>query len=212
VYGYFGLFLHTPLLVPFTAEGGMKSAGTLSYWIEGVTGHDFGKHIWNLLLLAALGCTLLRDILASRRLQDNLSSHVRALIVSLSLYLIVLMALAQKSWPTYCVIILFPLAVLITKTMESAAPLRRRLILAGFLVFGIAAALEHSYWATFTAQQDALSFHAGLLAGQPVAWTQLAWEICILSSYAFLAWICVRNRPWEDVPAARSSDTRVEVA
>jgi hypothetical protein len=212
VYGYFGLFLHTPLLVPFTAEGGMKSAGTLPYWIEGITGHDFGKHIWDLLLLAALGCTLLRDILASRKLQDDLTSHVRALIVSLPLYLVVLMALAKKSWPTYSVIILFPLAVLIAKTMEKAAPLRRRWILACFLVFGIAAVLEHSYWATFTAQQDALSFHAGHLAGQPVAWTQLAWEICMLLSYAFLAWICVRNRSGEDVPAARSSDTRVEVA
>jgi hypothetical protein len=211
VYGYFGLVLHAPLLVPFTAEGGMKSAGTLSYLIESIAGHDFGSHIWDLLLLAVLGCTVLRDILVSRKLREGLSLHVQALTLSLPLYLIVLMALAKKSWPTYAVIILFPLAVLIAKAMEDTDHRRRLLVLAGFIVFGITAVLEHSYWATFTSQADALSFHGKLLVAQPVAWTGLAWEICMLSSYAFLAWICVKNRPEENTVATRSFGPRIPV-
>lgn len=179
-YGGFAV-LHLPLLQPVGLEGPLKSAGTLPYLVESLSGFGFSVRFWRaimLLVLAAIYASVWRvSALASNR------SRVWSMLWAIAASTMVLLVFATKSWPAYLVLTLFPLCV-----AAAGSGLGARV---AFALFGIVALVEHSYWATLLGEANAQELHRALLHRDPRSLCLLPIEILLLSGYAWLLWECV---------------------
>ena len=218
VYGYFVIGLHAPVLMPLSEEGGLKSAGDLPYVIEAVVGHDFGHRCWDLLLLLALGCVMTLTFGRFRRGTRASIEGGRELVSLLPVYLLLLMALAKKSWPAYTVMVLFPLSLVVAQAVNSLGekvvhPDRKRryvwrkFALPAFLLFQVLSLIEHSVWSSLLGEASALELHARLARRDGLAIFFLGLQIALLGCYGFMIWLCVSSRSVDD-----GSDTQVPEA
>lgn len=194
VYGYFALVLRAPVLDVFTREGDLKTAGGLPYLVESISGVDFGMKLWDRLLLVVLaGLTGRLLWLAWRRMDESMISAVRAILPAMSVFLLVMMALAKKTWPTYSVMVLFPLAMVVACTVREGRGWVARPAVWLFAVFSLLSVTVHSFWASILVQAPFYLLHAGLLAGSWTAWVLLVLEVLLFALYVWLVALCMRE-------------------
>ena len=194
VYGYFQWVLHAPVLSVFTREGDLKTAGGLPYLVEGSSGLDLGFALWDRLLLAVLAALVCRvALLAWRGRSMVLVAEVRATMSSISVFLLVLMGLAKKTWPTYSLMVLFPLGLAVGATATGRRGWWQRSAVVLFAVFSLLSVTVHSFWASVLQQAPAMLLHPLLRAGVVTAWSLLALEFALFGSYAWLVVLCLRQ-------------------
>ncbi|GAC1359414.1 MAG: hypothetical protein NVSMB3_06930 [Acidobacteriaceae bacterium] len=195
-YGSFAL-LRVPLLQPLALEGPLKSAGTLPYVVESITGLELSVRTWRVILLLMLGLTcgvvwrLVGD--ASDR------ARVRAVLWGISACTLVLLLFATKSWPAYLVLILFPLCM-----VAAGSGVWGRV---AFSLFGIVAVVEHSYWATLLGEASAPELHQALLRSEPQSLFFLLLELLLLAGYGWLLRACLGRVEQRDQPTAEGRES-----
>ncbi len=194
VYGFFQVVLHAPVLSVFSREGDLKTAGGLPYLVESISGIDFGLKVWDILLLCVLAALVCRvAVLAWRGREMVLVSEARATMASMSVLLLTLMALAKKTWPTYSLMVLFPLALAVAATAAGRRGLWQRSAAGGFAVFSLLSVTVHSFWASILTQAPALLLHVELKSGSGPAWTALVLELCLFAAYMWLILLLLRQ-------------------
>ncbi len=204
VYGCFQFVLHAPVLSVFLREGDLKTAGGLPYLVESITGLDLGLKLWDVLLLVALGALVCRVAwLVWRRSGGVLVGEARATMVSISVFLLTLMALAKKTWPTYSLMVLFPLGLAVAATAAGRRSLWQRSAVVLFGVFSLLSVTVHSFWASVLVQAPAPLLHLLLGFDSGSAWVLLLLEMCLFAAYAWLVAVCLRRESadlWERLP------------
>ena len=204
-YGVFAA-LHVPLLQPLTLEGPLKSAGTLPYLIESLAGLGFSIGFWRTVMVLVLGLTYGLVWRASIGRTD--AARVSSMLWSVAASTLVLLLFANKSWPAYLVLILFPLCI-----MVASSGLRARVL---FALFGIVALVEHSFWATLLVEANAAELHRRIRRGDGQSLFFLLIEVLLLSGYAWLLWKCVGRATGErndvDRPAGAVQAERKAIA
>ncbi len=194
VYGYFQWVLHAPVLSVFTREGDLKTAGGLPYLVESVLGVDLGLPLWDRLLMVVLAALVCRTAWLAWRGRDRLvSADVRATMASVTVFLLVLMGLAKKTWPTYSLMVLFPMGLAVAATAAGRVGWRQRSAVVLFAIFSLLSVTVHSFWASILVQAPAMLLHALLRAGAGTAWTVLLLELCLFASYTWLVELCLRQ-------------------
>ena len=179
-YGGFAA-LHVPLLQPLALEGPLKSAGTLPYVIESLAGLGFPVGLWRTVMVLVLGVTYGLVWRASIGRTD--AARVWSMLWAVAASTLVLLLFANKSWPAYLVLILFPLC-----TLVAGSGLWARVL---FALFGIVALVEHSFWATLLVEANAAELHRGILRGDGQSLSFLLLEVLLVLGYAWLLWECV---------------------
>lgn len=197
-YGSFAL-MHLPLLQPLTLEGPLKSAGTLPYFIETTTGLNFSVRFWNGIMLLVLGV----NYLAVWRVSVSASneSRIRSMLWGIAGTAMVLLLFANKSWPAYLVLALFPLCLIIARSGWRARM--------AFALFGMVALVEHSYWATMLHEASAPELRRAVLRGDRHGVVFLLLEVLLLSGYGWLLWECaarVLDRRADDLDGPMATD------
>ena len=201
-YGSFAL-LGLPLFEPVAIEGPLKSAGTLPYLIESLTGLDLPIRFWDalmLLVLAAVYITTYTTVWKRCSIGDS-RTQARSVLWGVATATMALLIFANKSWPAYLMLILFPLCLVI-----AASGLWARIAFASFSVVALA---EHSYWATLLSQASAPEFHRALRAGNRMFLVLLLLELLLLGGYVWLLRRCVlelqgRSRTGPELPGSGS--------
>jgi len=179
-YGGFAA-LHVPLLQPLALEGPLKSAGTLPYVIESLAGLGFPVGFWRTVMVLVLGVTYGLVWRASIGRTD--AARVWSMLWAVAASTLMLLLFANKSWPAYLVLILFPLC-----TLVAGSGLWARVV---FALFGIVALVEHSFWATLLVEANAAELHRGILRGDGQSLFFLLLEVLLVLGYAWLLWECV---------------------
>jgi len=111
------------------------------------------------------------------------AARVWSMLWAVAASTLVLLIFANKSWPAYLVLILFPLCILV-----AGSGLRARVL---FALFGIVALVEHSFWATLLVEANAAELHRRIRRGDGQSLFFLLIEMLLLSGYAWLLWKCV---------------------
>ena len=185
-YGSFAL-LRLPVLQPLTIEGPMKSAGTLPFLFESLTGLSLPVKFWDgwmLLALAAVYAVVWkRSSAGGASAEAHSTSQTHALVWGLASATLVLILFANKSWPAYLMLILFPLCLPVAASGVWAR--------SAFALFSAVALVEHSYWATLLSQATASEFHRALAAGDRAFFRLLLLELLLLAGYLWLLSKCV---------------------
>lgn len=192
VYGYFQAVLHAPVLEVFGREGKIKSASGFPYLVEALTGHDFGLRLWDTLLLLLLAALVLQSMrLATRANAGGLPFRVRGLMASSAGLMLMLMAFSKKTWPTYTVIVLFPIAIAVASHVGRSGARRCTVWLFG--VFSLIAVTAQSVWASVLNQAPAPQLHQAMLMGDGAALVFYALELILFALYLWLIVLCLRE-------------------
>ncbi|GGH10346.1 glycosyltransferase 87 family protein [Silvibacterium dinghuense] len=191
VYGSFAA-MHLPIQQPLTAEGDHRGAGCLPYVIEVLAGRQLSGHLWDGLLVLALLLILGLILIVSRSHEAQRIAMEKWRGVQLYLLLhgmtamtIAVLLLSKKSWPTYVLMALFPLCVLVAQS--------RPLTIWLFGLFQCVAVVEHSFWASILSQPDSVQMRTLLSAGNHAAFVQMGLEILLLAGYVLFLGIAVRG-------------------
>lgn len=196
VYGYFAWVLRAPVLDVLTREGDLKTAGGLPYLVESISGVDFGMKVWDRLLLAVLvGLVGRLAWLARRRVPVGFAGAVRATMPALGVFLLVMMALAKKTWPTYSVMVLFPLAMVVAGAVREGRGWLARMAVWLFVLFSVLSVTVHSFWASVLVQAPFYLLHAELVGRVWQAWVLLGLEMLLFAMYGWLIWLCMQEEP-----------------
>ena len=211
VYGYFQWVLHAPVLSVFTREGDLKTAGGLPYLVESVSGVDLGLALWDRLLLVVLAALVCRVAWLVWRGRDRVVvADVRAAMSSICVFLLVLMGLAKKTWPTYSLMVLFPLGLAVAATAAGRRGWWQRTAVVLFAVFSLLSVTVHSFWASVLIQAPAMLLHLLLRVQVGTAWTVLLLEFCLVGSYAWMVGLCLRQESADARMWSETAPTLVE--
>lgn len=186
VYGGVTL-LHGNILDPLTREGGIKSAGDLWFVIEAFTGLDLPNRLLDLIAVLVLCFVLARAARVALRSPGQFVLTV--LNASMASLTMALLLFSKKSWPSYLMLALFPLCLIVS----SEYPAKNKLRILCFNLFGCIAVVEHSVWASTFSAGDATWFHTALLQHQPGAIAFLVLELCLIGGYLWLFLESVRR-------------------
>jgi hypothetical protein len=189
---YLGFWLtHHDITLPFREQGTLKTAGGLPYWFEVVANVDWSAHFWNiLLLLPVIAICLWSGIAVARQLRRRagLSSEaeqtmrVQIIFFGLSAMTLALVCFAQKTWPTYTVMALFPTCMVAAAQVVRFGWKARVL----FALYGLVCVLEHSYYSTMLDHAMAPQERHLLGLVSPAAWGFVPLEGLLIAGYLWL--------------------------
>ena len=112
-------------------------------------------------------------------------ARLRALSFSMVSLTVALLMLSKKSWPTYLMLVLFPLCLLLARL----APWKRIV----FLLFSLVVISEHSFWTIRLKEIDALGLHTLLFSGNHAAIQFLLLEFLLIAGYIWLLFESIRQ-------------------
>jgi len=109
---------------------------------------------------------------------------------------LVLVCFAEKTWPTYTLMALFPICVAVALEADRRGWVPRLL----FAIFGLICMVEHSYYSTILNGESAATMRQQLDSHDLVAWVFLGIDILLLSGYFWLLWLSVRAIRTQELP------------
>jgi hypothetical protein len=182
VYGGFAL-IHSPILVPLQREGALRKASNLPFIIDTLANHLFPARMWDGIVVLALAALV---VVAARAMQSAVpAARLRVLTFSAVALTVALLMLSKKSWPTYLMLVLFPLCLVLARL----APWKRIV----FLLFSLVVISEHSFWTIRLGEVDALGLHTLLFAGNRAAVEFLLLELLLIAGYIWLLFESIRQ-------------------
>ena len=187
VYGSFAA-LRLPIQQPLEIEGALKSAGTLPFLVETVTGISFPVQFWDAVMLLGLGVLYLvlwrqaTRVLASTP-PPSPAAAASPILWGVPAATLLLLLLANKSWSPYLLLCLFPLCVAVAR-----GGLLSRIL---FALFGVVALLEKSYWTSILGMDPAPALRAAVLHQNLRYIAFLPIELPLLLGYVWLLCLCL---------------------
>jgi hypothetical protein len=182
VYGGF-LLIHSPILVPLQREGALRKASNLPFIIDTLADRLFPARLWDGIVVLALAALV---VVAARAMQGAVpAARLRALASSMVALTVALLTLSKKSWPTYLMLVLFPLCLVLARL----APWKRIV----FLLFSLVVISEHSFWTIRLGEVDAPGLHTLLAAGDRAAVEFLLLECLLIAGYVWLLFESIRQ-------------------
>ena len=201
-YGAFAA-LGLPVLQPLAVEGALRSSGNIPFVVGALLGRSLPMQAWDALLLLLLGgvygATWKYGVPSRQNASANTRSRTLAIVWALASTTLVLVIFANKSWPPYLMLTLFPLCA-----MAAGRGASGRVLLA---LFGIVALVEKSYWATLLSEISAVRLHIELLGREPKYLLFLGLEALLLAGYGWLLKGCLarlREAGREQAPVEQS--------
>jgi uncharacterized protein YjeT (DUF2065 family) len=203
IYAYFA-YLKLNILLPLR-QGSLKGAGGVPYWIEAATRLQLSGMFWHLILiLPVIGVIVLAGWTAHQRtaLPTKFGGYelhrerIRIVLLSLGAMTLVLVCFAEKTWPTYTLMALFPICVAVALEADRRGWVPRLL----FAIFGLICMVEHSYYSTILNGESAATMRQQLDSHDLVAWVFLGIDILLLSGYFWLLWLSVRAIRTQELP------------
>jgi hypothetical protein len=172
----------SPVLVPLQREGGLQKASDLPFVIDAIVGKMLPAHLWDGIVVLALAA-MVALILKTMHSMD-LKSRIRILTFSMPALMLIVLLLSKKSWPTYFMMVLFPLCLLVA----NLSVVKRAI----FLLFNIVAVTEHSFWTIKLKELDAVGVHSLVALHNSTALLFMALEVALLAGYVWLLTIFTR--------------------